>query len=149
MSDSDKLFDEYIEAERRVGEAVAYAKAKKEAWLAAKPGNGANAPRKKQEAESRPAELDLGLHSDADATLPRGAPEMYAKATYVEAAPRALTGIEAHGAILKKHGIDIPSSSLYRAIKRLAEQGVIERVGTSAAFRAVVADERPNLRQVK
>ena len=68
-------------------------------------------------------------------TLPRGIPEMLIEEAYFSIWPHSASGIDILPLIEKKHGVDIPKTTLYRVMKRLAKRGILEQVGNTAAWR--------------
>jgi hypothetical protein len=146
---------DYIDAQRKLADANGYARAKAEIARAEikigveVKGRGAGlinrAPtitteRNNALLDSQPvgsrlvAGEEAGVHPN---TLPRGIPEMLIEEAYFSIWPHSASGIDILPLIEKKHGVDIPKTTLYRVMKRLAKRGILEQVGSTAAWRIV------------
>jgi hypothetical protein len=131
---------EYIEAERKASFAAGYAEAKREAFAASfavplKSDKSVTAPAPKVHQAS--AEL-IGRGSlSVDSQMARGMPELYIEEEYRAIAPRTARAIDIRLRIKEAHGVDIPASTLHRTIRRLAERGVLEKIGNTSAWRYV------------
>ena len=78
-------------------------------------------------------------------TLARGMAEMYVENVYRELAPKAATGLEIAAIVKDNNGLDMASTTLYRAMRKLAARGVLERIGKTSAYRLAAT---PKLRSV-
>jgi hypothetical protein len=136
-----KELREYIEAERRLAHAAGYAEAKGElagaTYLATYSVAPTHAPVEQPVRQSGP---DQKSGAD-DLRMARGLAAMHAEDVFREISPRAATGIEVRLAVKEKTGLDLPSTTFYRAIKALAKRGVIEQVGDTSAWRYVKRQE--------
>jgi hypothetical protein len=137
-----KELREYIEAERRLAHAAGYAEAKGELAGAAYPVPGRAAPAQLEQPE-KPVRPIAGQKLVRNTVVPmaRGLAAMHAEQMFRDIAPRAATGIEVRLAVKEKVGLDLPSTTFYRAIKALAKRGVIEQVGNTSAWRFVQRHE--------
>jgi hypothetical protein len=135
-----KELREYIEAERRLAHAAGYAEAKSElagaAYLA--PHGATPTPTRLETPEKPPRSIpNPKLSRDEAIPMARGLAAMHAEQVFRDIAPRAATGKEARLIVKKTVGLDLPSTTFYRAIKALAERGAIEQVGNTSAWRYV------------
>lgn len=128
---------EYIEAVRKTAFAAGYESAKLEAIAVsfgiptrnverAERTSGPAVPPKSDEA---PASPSIG------GEMPRGMTEMYLEQEYRAIAPRTARVVDIAPLIQDRHGIEIPKTTLHRAVKRLGERGILERVGNTTAWR--------------
>jgi hypothetical protein len=131
-----KELREYIDAERRLAHAAGYAEAKGELAGAAYLAPHRDAPAQLEHPEKPPIPIaSQKLVGDDSVPMARGLAAMHAEQVFREIAPRAATGIEVRHAVKEKIGLDLPSTTFYRAIKALAKRGVIEQVGNTSAWR--------------
>jgi hypothetical protein len=134
---------EYIEAERRLAHAAGYAEAKSElagaAYLAQHTPTRLETPEKSSRSTADPK-----LPRDEAIPMARGLAAMHAEQVFRDIAPRAATGKEVRSIVNETIGLDLPSSTSYRAIRALAERGIIEQVGKTSAWRYADRHEREN-----
>jgi DNA-binding Lrp family transcriptional regulator len=69
-------------------------------------------------------------------------PEMLIEAAYKSIAPSHASPIQIAEEVKRSTGTALPGSSLHRVIHRLEERGIIERVGTTSAWRYAQKDGR-------
>lgn len=131
---------EYIEAERKASFAAGYAEAKREAFEASfvVPPKSANpAPKIHQASTSLAGRGSLS----ADSQMARGMPELYIEEEYRAIAPNSARAIDIRHRIKEARGVDLPTTTLHRAISRLSDRGVLERIGNTSAWRYVKRQE--------